>query len=59
MDGKERKVSRIGIVDLWVMWFVTMQLTEVISWSWWWIAVPVALEVIAHTIRNWDKIKEK
>jgi hypothetical protein len=30
----------IGIIEIWTIVFITLKLTGVIDWSWWWVIAP-------------------
>ena len=36
--------------------FLILKLTNVISWSWWWIVSPIIIPVIVFTIAKYIKV---
>jgi len=41
MSKTTKIFSGIGFFDLLGLLFITLKLTEVIDWSWWWVLAPL------------------
>ena len=40
----------IGFIGLLTLLFITLKLTKVISWSWWWVLSPIWISLILFGI---------
>lgn len=45
MDKKNGGGGGIGFVGLLTIVFITLKLTRVIAWSWWWVLSPLWISV--------------
>lgn len=45
MDKKNSGGGGIGFVGLLTIVFITLKLTRVIAWSWWWVLSPFWISV--------------
>jgi hypothetical protein len=45
MDKKNSGGGGIGFVGLLTIVFITLKLTRVIAWSWWWVLSPLWISV--------------
>ena len=45
MDKKNSGGGGIGFVGLLTIVFITLKLTHVIAWSWWWVLSPLWISV--------------
>jgi hypothetical protein len=45
MDKKSSGGGGIGFVGLLTIVFITLKLTHVIAWSWWWVLSPLWISV--------------
>lgn len=41
MSNSNDSSGSIGFVDLLTIVFITLKLTDVIDWSWWWVLSPI------------------
>ena len=46
MDKKNSGGGGIGFVGLLTIVFITLKLTHVIAWSWWWVLSPLWLPTV-------------
>jgi len=46
----KRGVFQVGFSVLLTLIFITLKLTNVIDWSWWWILFPIWIGVIALAV---------
>jgi len=40
-EGIQRRATTIGFVEALTLVFITLKLTNVIEWSWWWVLSPM------------------
>tara|TARA_Y100001973_G_C5192356_1_gene331810 strand:+ start:1584 stop:1823 length:240 start_codon:yes stop_codon:yes gene_type:complete len=40
IDNYHKWKNPIGILELWVIIFIALKVTNVIDWSWWWVLAP-------------------
>lgn len=58
---------RVGLLGMMFIVFLTLKLTETITWSWWWVTAPLwggfailgVLLVIALLIEIVEKVRHK
>ena len=45
MDNKSNGNGGIGFVGLLTIVFITLRLTHIIAWSWWWVLSPLWISI--------------
>ncbi len=50
MDKKKARNGRMGIVSFLTILFVVLKVTDVISWSWWWVFSPIWISAICAVL---------
>lgn len=49
-DNNSQASGGIGFVGLLTIVFITLKLTEVIDWSWWWVLSPIWIAFIVWAV---------
>lgn len=52
MDKKNSGGGGIGFVGLLTIVFITLKLTHVIAWSWWWVLSPLWISVAVVALKR-------
>jgi hypothetical protein len=50
MSNKQNASGGIGIGMILFLIFMTLKLTGFINWSWWWVAAPLWIPVLAAVV---------